>query len=110
MLYRERIVGKASGTGLTLFTRDLVDKQKVTIQHIGLTATVAATRSLIVYLKGSGYQHLVLVDSITNGSNVISFYIPIVYSSNESLAFYLSDIALHESVNIYLTGSAESCG
>ena len=110
MLYRERIVGKASGTGLTLFTRDLVDRRKVTIQHIGLDAAVAATRSLIVYLNGGGYQHVILAHDVTNGSSVITLYIPVIYSSNERLAFYLSDIAVDETVDIYLTGSTESWG
>ena len=110
MLYRERIVGKASGTGLTLFTRDLVERRKVSIQHIGLDAAVAATRSLIVYLNGGGYQHLVLTHSVTDGLSVINLTIPLIYSNDEKLAFYLPDIATDESADIYLTGLTESWG
>jgi hypothetical protein len=110
MLYRERITGKATGTSLTLFSKEIKPGWQVTIEHIGFKANVAATRTCRIYLEGHGYNHYLEYHSVENGISRRVDIKPVTIDDNERLAFDFVDVVADEEFEVYLTGNARMKG
>jgi len=104
MLYRERLVGKVTGTSLTLFSKAISPEHQLTVEHIGLYASVAANRSCRIYIEGHGYKHYLQYHTVENGVSRRVDIIPVTIDDNERLAFEIAGVVTDEEFEVFLTG------
>jgi len=104
MLYRERIVGKATGSSLTLFTKRIETGWQVTVEQICFFSTTVNNRDCNIYLEGHGYKHYLTRHTVEHD---VSFRVDLeklTLDDQERLAFEVLGLTAGDEVEVYLTG------